>query len=249
MARICIITPIVSEGFRDNGPLMAAVSATDAVEQKFLKYGPASVESAVDEVLAGPGVIDAALAAEAEGYEALVIDCMLDPALEAARESVSIPVIGCGEAGFRAAAKLGRFSVITVLQRQERAFRELAARHGLSDSLASVRGVGISVLELEQDRQASIAASTSAAIKAANEDGAETIIFGCTGMLGFAAPVARALGWEPERVIDPLPNAVSAAHAAAANHYDKSAFPAPESKEIRGFGQWHALSSMFAVKS
>ena len=91
LIRICIITPIISKGFRDDAPLRAAVPEGCTISQRFLDRGPASVELAVDEVLAGPGVVDAALAAEAEGAQALVIDCMLDPGLDAAREAVGIP--------------------------------------------------------------------------------------------------------------------------------------------------------------
>ena len=214
MSKVRIITPITSKGFRDDTPLKAAVPDTCEVTSMFLEYGPASVESAVDEVLAGPGVIDAALRAEQEGMEALVIDCMLDPALDAAREAVRIPVIGCGEASMRAAAATGRFSIVTVLQRQQRAFRELSARYGIEPALRSVRGIGVSVLALEDNVEASIAATIREARSAVDKDGANAIVFGCTGMLGFGEPVAKALGSAVEAVIDPLPFAVAQAHDA-----------------------------------
>jgi allantoin racemase len=78
----------------------------------------------VDEVLAAPGVVDAAIKAEADGAEAVVIDCMLDPGLDAAREAVSIPVIGCGEAAMRATG--APFAVVTA--QLESAFRCLRWR-------------------------------------------------------------------------------------------------------------------------
>ncbi len=243
MPRLRVITPIISRGFRDEGPLHDCVPAGSVLTQAFLEKGPASVESAVDEVLAGPGVVDAALLAQDEGMDAVVIDCMLDPALDAAREAVSVPVIGCGEAGMRAAAAAGAFSVVTVLQRQERDFRALAARYGLSEGLASVRGIGVSVLDLERDREGSIAATIRESRRALEDDRARAIVFGCTGMLGFDRAVAEALGWAGERVIDPLPHAVRVAHAAASTGQgtDKSVYPSPEPKEIRGFDGWPRL--------
>lgn len=248
MTKIRIITPIISADFRDDAPLRAAVPEGCEVTSMFLEYGPASVESAVDEVLAGPGVIDAALRAEQEGMEALVIDCMLDPALDAAREAVCIPVIGCGEAAMRAAAATGGFSVVTVLQRQERAFRDLSARYGIETALRSVRGIGVSVLALDEDPEASIAATIREARRAIGEDGARAIVFGCTGMLGFGAPVAEALGSVAEMVIDPLPFAVARAHQAVLDGVttDKQIFPAPEAKDARGFEGWPALRDMMA---
>jgi allantoin racemase len=248
LSKIRIITPITSAGFRNDTPLKAAVPETCEVTSMFLEYGPASVESAVDEVLAGPGIVDAALRAEQDGMEALVIDCMLDPALDAAREAVRIPVIGCGEAAMKAAAATGGYSVVTVLQRQERAFRDLSVRYGIEPALCSVRGIGVPVLALDEDTEASIVATIREAHRAIEEDGARAIIFGCTGMLGFGAPVAEALGAAAEMVIDPLPFAVTRAHQAVLDGAttDKRRFPAPEAKEAKGFAGWPALSDMMA---
>ena len=111
--KLRIVTPILSSGFRDEAPLQENVPAGCEISQVFLRNGPASVESAVDEVLAAPGVVDAACQAEVERIDALIIDCMLDPGLDAAREVAEVPVIGCGESGMRAAAAIGAFSVVT----------------------------------------------------------------------------------------------------------------------------------------
>lgn len=241
--RVHIITPIISEGFRDDSALHEATDGLCALTSGFLDKGPASVESAVDEILAAPGVVDAAIRAEQDGAEALVIDCMLDPGLEAAREAVSIPVIGCGEAGLAAAAEHGRFSVVTVLQRQAPLFRSLARRHGLAGDLASVRGIGVPVLELDRDPEAAIEASIREARAALEEDGARSIVFGCTGMLGFGEPVSRALGGAP--VVDPLPHAVRRAAAIVKGELPREAgdHPAPERKRVAGFSGWPALEA------
>ena len=242
LCRVHVITPIISEGFRDDSVLHQEISGFCHLTSAFLDNGPASVESAIDEVLAAPGVVDAALQAEADGAGAVVIDCMLDPGLDAAREAVAIPVIGAGEAGLAAAAGFGRFSVVTVLQRQETMFLALALRHGFGASLASVLGIGVPVLELERDRAASVAKTVTECRAARDHDGAEAVVFGCTGMLGFAAPVAEAVGWVPRRIIDPLPNAIRAAVVAAetgAPHH-----PAPERKRVRGFEKWTALTEL-----
>ncbi len=244
MTKIRIITPIISAGFRDDAPLATAVPEGCQLSSVFLENGPESVESAIDEVLAAPGVVDAALTAQADGMDAVIVDCMLDPGLDAAREAVDILVIGCGEAGLKAAAEFGNFSVVTVLDRQTRAFRELATRHGLADKLVSVRGIGVTVLDLERDRAGSVAATIRECRRAAREDGARAIVFGCTGMLGFAVAVADALGDQIDCVVDPLPHAVSLAHnaAAAGEKTDKSLYPRPDKKDFRGFSKWTALS-------
>ncbi len=237
-----IITPIISDGFRDDTALFDAVGDLCRLSLRFLDKGPASVESAVDEVLAAPGVVDAAIASERDGAQALVIDCMLDPGLEAAREAVSIPVIGAGEAGMEAAATFGDFSVVTVLDRQAPMFRALARRQGLGPQLASVRGIGVQVLALDQDRAASIAKTIAACQTALAEDGAEAIIYGCTGMLGFARPVAEALGMSRDRIVDPLPNAVLSALRVL--EAPPTVIPAPERKPVRGFDAWPDLAAL-----
>ncbi|MEQ9037260.1 MAG: aspartate/glutamate racemase family protein [Silicimonas sp.] len=242
--RVHIITPIISEGFRDDSALHRTVGGICRLTSGFLDKGPASVESAVDEVLAAPGVVDAAIRAERDGADALVIDCMLDPGLDAAREAVSIPVVGAGEAGLATAARHGRFSIVTVLDRQAPMFRALATRHGLGDALASVRGIGVPVLALEADRTGSIAKTVPACKAALSEDGAAAVVFGCTGMLGFSDPVAQASGLPVDRIIDPLPNAVRAAVAAAAN--GAATLPAPDRKPVRGFEAWADLNALMA---
>jgi allantoin racemase len=236
---IHVITPIVSQGFRGASlPTPIGCKVTNAQ----ISLGPASIESAVDEVLAAPGVVDAAIRAESEGVQAVIIDCMLDPGLDAAREAVSIPVIGCGEAAMLQAAG-SQFGIVTVLQRQERAFRDLARKYELANYMTGTTGIGIPVLALETDRTHAIEA-TIAGSRQAISKGAEVIIFGCTGMLGFADEVSAALNGV--NVIDPLPNAINSASAAIQNGQktDKSAYPTPESKSVAGFEQWSELNAL-----
>ena len=68
------------------------------VEMTPIRVGPPAIESRVDEVEAGPEVLRLVKEAEEEGCDAVIIWCGGDPALEAARELVDIPVIGPGEA-------------------------------------------------------------------------------------------------------------------------------------------------------
>ena len=67
------------------------------------------------------------------------------------------------------------------------------------------------------------------------ERGARSIVFGCTGMLGFADEVSSAL--DGLKVIDPLPNAIAAAHEAiqSSQTTDKAVYPLPGRKAHRRF--------------
>ncbi len=240
--QIHVVTPITSAGFRDDAPLAAASPTDCRLTSVFLTLGPTSVESAIDAALAAPGVIDAALRAERHGADAVVVDCMLDPGVDAAREAVGIPVVGCGEVALAAAAEAGPFAVVTVLDRQRRAFVDLVRRLGVAERLRSVRAIGVPVLALEQDREHAIRATIAASRAAVTEDGARAVVFGCTGMLGCAEPVGAALGRDVA-VIDPLPAAVGRVAAAvrAGTATDKLAYPWPEPKPATGFTAWAAL--------
>lgn len=59
-------------------------------------------------------IVNSALAAEEEGFDAVVIDCALDPGLRQARGILDIPVTGAGESGLIIAQLLGRkFGIVS----------------------------------------------------------------------------------------------------------------------------------------
>jgi allantoin racemase len=228
------LVPVVFDEYR------AAARADTDMSLATLDRGPASIESRFDEALAVPDVVAKVLAAEQDGIDAAIIDCMGDPGLEAARERVSIPVIGPAEASMHVACMLGhRFSVVTVLDTLIPAFDHHALRMGLTTRLASVRTVGIPVLDLE-DHTRLIEAAIRESLQAVEDDGAHVIILGCTGMAG----VAQALldGLEQHHVtnvpvIDPTVLAVKMAEALVdlQLRHSKRTYPAPPDKMIVGY--------------
>src|ERR1700726_429438 len=71
-----------------------------------IERGPFSMEFATEEVLAG--------------LDAVVLDCMVDPVLRAARETVNIPVLAPGQSGLTVASLLGaRIAVIGMKNGQQ----------------------------------------------------------------------------------------------------------------------------------
>ena len=67
----------------------------DAVQ---VEKGPPAIESKIDEAMAGPEILRLVKEAEDHGCNAAIIWCGSDPAIEASRQLVDIPVIGPGEA-------------------------------------------------------------------------------------------------------------------------------------------------------
>jgi allantoin racemase len=240
--RVRIVTPVIAEALHvpEDVARLAGTGTELSIVQ--IERGPASIESAFDAALAAPETIAKVLEAEREGVDAVVIDCMDDPALEAAREVVSIPVLGPSQTSMHLACLLGhRFSVVTVLERSVAPFEDLARRYGVADRLASVRWVDIPVLDLGRER-GRLAEELAREARAAIEgDGAHVVVLGCTGMLGCAAELREALrraGLGGVPVIDPLPATVRVAEALldlGLAHSERT-YPAPPAKAIAGYG-------------
>lgn len=110
--RIRIVIPItgLSEGAIEGRLEFLREIAEPGTEVDVVQVavGPPAIESEVDVVHAGTDVLRLVKEAETEGCDAVIIWCGGDPALEAARELVDIPVIGPGESMRAIASILGR---------------------------------------------------------------------------------------------------------------------------------------------
>ncbi|MGP1397697.1 MAG: aspartate/glutamate racemase family protein [Inquilinaceae bacterium] len=159
--------------------------------------GPGSIESAYEEMLAIPPTLDLIVACERDGYDAAIIGCFGDPGLEAARELVSMPVLGPCESAMLLAAGLGhKFSVLTIFDSMIAGQEHLAIKAGVRDKLASVRPTGIPVLELMKDPQATKARLIEVATACVKEDRADAFLFGCMTMsfLDMSDEISAAVG-------------------------------------------------------
>jgi len=133
--------------------------------------------------------------AEKGGYDAVVDHCFGDPALHAARECVRIPVVGAGETSMMLASLLGhKFSVLTVLKETAPQVKRLARSIGVEEKLASVRFIGIPVLQLDENVQSTKTAFMETARKAIDEDDADVLCPGCTGLSMWASEWGEELG-------------------------------------------------------
>lgn len=159
-----------------------------------IPHGPDSMESAYDEAIAAPYILQQVVSAETEGCDAVVIDCAADPALRAAREISELPVVSAGEASYHAAMMVaGKFSVITVLPTTANEISDHLRMYGFSSRVASVRSANVPVLALEDEQEAE-EHLYAAARKAIDEDGAQAIVLGCTGMMAMRDSLEKRLG-------------------------------------------------------
>ncbi len=236
-----ILTPHVAPVPRKLEEVQDLASALDLhISQANILQGPTSIESAFDEVLCAPGLLARALQAQAEGVQALVIDCFADPGLEALREAVSIPVIGPGQSAMHAAATLGhRFGIVTILDSVVPMIEARARLAGLHAQLAGVRTVDTPVREIAHDHAQLLDRLLQASERSVREDRADAIVLGCTGFLGLASALQEALHARglPVPVLSPLRTAVgwAATLLRLQLFHSPLAYPVPRAKPLTGF--------------
>ena len=243
--RILVINPNTSNEMTKGIDITAKKYAREDTEIISVsnKKGPASIESNYETALASEGVLDWVILANNEKYDAIILACYGDPALEASREISEIPVWGIGETSMHFASMLGRkFSVITDLTREIPWVERDVLRFGLEAKFASARAPGIAVLELQSNFDATLQGLIKESRKAIEEDGAEAICLGCAGMAGYDEAVEKATGVP---VLDGVVCAVKFAEAMF--DYKKSvskisAYQKPEPKPLKN------LPSQFEVK-
>lgn len=238
--RIHIVTPITTEGARSLGDVAHLTHAGLTITHSILKAGPPSIESEYDEALAIPATIAEAIKAERSGADAVIIDCMADPGVKAAREMLSIPVLGPGETSMHLAAMLGqKFGYVTVLNSVKPMVRNLVRVCGVQEKLASIKVVDIPVLELEPRIGEAKQRLGACALEAVEEDDADVIVLGCTGFLGCASAIETCLAERGHKipVIDPIPATVCIAEGIvrAGLTHSKHCFPQPRAKTIVGY--------------
>lgn len=241
--KVRIINPTINHEWhaRTLATYQACASPTTELHLVFLEHGPESVESDYDVSLATPDILHHVLRAESDGADAVVIDCMADPGLFAARELVRIPVVGPAQASMSLAAILAdRFSVIGILDRDRPMIHNQWRLYDLQDRGASVRVVDIPVVSLHEDENALVAAAIEQAVLAVSQDQAHAIVLGCTGMGGIARAVQRGLeqgGYRGVPVIDPTGVALKMAESLVALglSHSKRTFPIPPEKKILGY--------------
>jgi len=231
--RLLILLPVlrnkaIEDGTRKEISLLAPSNLK--YEVRSLPMGPASIESEFDDQVATPWALEEIVKAEQEGFDAVVVSCMRDVAVRAAREVVRIPVVGPSQTCMAVASTLGdKFGVITVVKNTVPFFIRKAREHGMVENLAGVRSIEVPVLDLDSRKGEVAKALASESQKLVDDYKADTIILGCTGLVGMAREVQRRIGVP---VLDPTPIAVKYAEllVATGTTHSLQAYPKPPAK-------------------
>lgn len=168
------------------------------VEFQFMPKSGNFTRSLYAEHLNSVHMIEAALKAEADGFDGVFLGCWNDAHWEA-REVLSIPVASVSEQSMLAALTMGRrFAIVTVSEKTAVSIEMDLFAYGLRDRAIHrpVRAIepasdGGLLMQAVSDPHAGFIPRFEAAARACIADGAEVILAGC----GYYGPLLRAAGY------------------------------------------------------
>lgn len=170
----------------------AAVGAGIDVHTLTARFGAPYISSEASYAVAQHTVLDAWAVARAQGLaaDAVLIGCFGDPGLFALREGAGVPASGLAEASFLAAARHGRYAVVTGGERWKPMLERLAQALGQGEALAGVHTVAPSGAQLAADPAGARVLLAQACRDAVDRFGAEAVILGGAGLAGMGADIA-----------------------------------------------------------
>ncbi len=158
-------------------------------------------------------IVEQIVEAEKDDYDAAIIGCFYDPGLQEARELVEMPVIGSCEASLHLASMIsaGKFSVLVGRRKWIPKMSNNARNYGLEHRIASWRSLNLTVpmMRKKETTKEAIMREVKAAL---SEDMAESIVIGCTGMIGQAMEVQKLLRVP---ILDPVLSGIKVAELQA----------------------------------
>jgi allantoin racemase len=203
------------------------------LEQEGVERGAATIESYYDEYVGLRDMAEKAVDAQRRGFDAVVINCFMNPGLEGLRELLDIPVVGAGEAALYAASMLGdNFAILDPDPPHRTYSHRVVASLGLSHKLNSVMYMSLGVAGLSEDFDSVLGSMTELAEMAVKEKGAHVVVFGCTGMMRYAERLSERMKKHGVPVVEPLTTAIAIAETFArlGLRQSKLSYPKPSEK-------------------
>lgn len=214
--------------------LQEYAASTTVVDIRSVQRGTASIESAYDAAIVAPYILASIEERSAADCDAVIIGCFSDPAIDAARETSTIPVVGPGMSAINLALQLGdRFSVISPNSNGSGRIDAYVRQLGLGARHASTRGMGLSVVELAKKLNDPLQRVSDVAQRCVEEDGADVIVMGCMSMafLDITKEVSQRCGVP---VISPVIAALKTAEMMLAHgvSHSRTSWPTPPKKPV-----------------
>lgn len=126
-------------------------------------------------------LMQAAVEAEARGFDALVIGCCYDPLLTDVRASLTIPVVGPLETAVMGARQFGhKFAIVTDIKIAESRIADLVRLYGLESNCTAVTSIGWDGDDILEDKPGAAKAAVAKATELLETTDAEVVVIGCT---------------------------------------------------------------------
>ena len=146
-----------------------------------LTGGPAALDTSGDVLESAAAILRQAARLTAAQCDAILVDCVFDPAVEELREATGLPVFGPTRVTLPLVTLVaGRFSIVARTERQCALLAETVARYGFRPALQSLRALGISYEEAK--RPELFEAAMCEQLCRVREDGAHAVMLGSTTM-------------------------------------------------------------------
>jgi allantoin racemase len=199
--KIVVISPILDPSLNDgvgesrnDFRLRDCTNICADFEFHYIDEGPKFILNAYDDAFAVPALLRKAVAAEASGADAIVVNCSADTGIRALREAVSIPVIAPTETTMLYALQLvDKFCVLTFDERTRGRFERIAGTLGLRHNLACVRSVDIPFAEISGGQEAIVDALFDAIRDVYAQGDCDGFILGCTDFEDIAPELSERL--------------------------------------------------------
>ncbi len=190
------------------------------------------IDSSLDAALAAPEIISIAYKAQQQGFDAVVLYCFSDPAIDACRELLSIPVIGAGQAACLQAPLISRQTGLLLANTGRLAEKQLYVDQcGVAPGrIAAIGGIDEAGIDFWQQRELTLELLAKAGKQLIEKHNVQALILGCLSFLGLAVPLSKRLGVP---VIDPAIAAVTAAEAIVKQGLftSRKAYPQPPERK------------------
>jgi Asp/Glu/hydantoin racemase len=199
------------------------------LDYQAVKAAPSGYVSHHDYVLADLSLLEAGLAAQDDGYDAVCVDTVSDSGVSALRSMLDIPVVAAGKSMYVVALMLGRsFGILSMWTRwfglYERSLREL----GLEAQCAGMRAIDVHPdnRNLLGGKDEVLPRLYEVGMQLVEEDGADVICLGSTTMHEAHGYLQGRL---PVPVVNPGPLSYLVAEALTALGltHSRTAYPKP----------------------
>ena len=209
--KILVINPVGTNKWdeKDKKTCQEFASCDTQIDVISLPEGPLSVETPENEAQVIPLVVKVAIENQKK-YNAIIVNCCLDPAVDLLKGIIKIPVVGPCEASLVLASTIGKkIGIVTVSNKAIWMIEDKVGELGFRNKVVHISGIPLGVLDLDKDIKHTKSLVIEEA-KRAIKNGSEVIVLGCTGLAGLAKEIQDIINVP---VIDPTGAAIKIAES------------------------------------